>query len=57
MAIVNGMRPIHPVEILRGEFLIPMKLNAHALAMALRLPAPRINDILAHRRRRSRRRS
>ena len=50
MAIINGMRPIHPGEILREEFLIPMNLNAHALAMALRLPAPRINDIVRERR-------
>ena len=50
MAIVNGMRPIHPGEILREEFLIPMNLNAYALAMALRLPAPRINDIVRERR-------
>ena len=50
MAIVNKMRPIHPGEILREEFLIPMSLNAHALAMALRLPAPRINDIVRERR-------
>ncbi len=50
MAIANGMRPIHPGEILREEFLIPMNLNAHALAMALRLPAPRINDIVRERR-------
>ncbi len=46
----RGMRPIHPGEILREEFLIPMNLNAHALAMALRLPAPRINDIVRERR-------
>ena len=45
MAIVNGMRPIHPGEILREEFLLPMNLSAHALAIALRLPALRINDI------------
>ena len=50
MAIVNKMRPIHPGEILREEFLIPMSLNAHALAMALRLPVPRINDIVRERR-------
>ena len=37
MAIINGMYPIHSGEILREEFLIPMNLNAHALAMALRL--------------------
>jgi antitoxin HigA-1 len=50
MAIVNGMRPIHPGEILREEFMIPLGLNAHALAMALRMPAPRINDIVRERR-------
>ncbi len=44
------MRPIHPGEILREEFLIPMRLNAHALAMAMRLPAPSINDIVRERR-------
>ena len=50
MAIVNGMRPIHPGEILREEFLLPMNLSAHALAIALRLPAPRINDIAREKR-------
>lgn len=44
--IVNGMRPIHPGEVLREEFLLPMGLSAHALAMALHVPAPRINDIV-----------
>jgi antitoxin HigA-1 len=46
----NGMRPIHPGEILREEFLIPMNLTAHALALALHVPAPRINDITLERR-------
>ena len=46
----NGMRPIHPGEILREEFLIPMNLTAHALAVALHVPAPRINDIVRERR-------
>ena len=50
MAIISGMRPIHPGEILREEFLTPMGLNAHSLAMALRLPAPRINNIVRERR-------
>lgn len=50
MAIVNGMRPIHPGEILREEFMVPLGLSAHALAMALRVPAPRINDIVRERR-------
>lgn len=50
MAIVNGMRPIHPGEVLREEFMIPLGLSANALAMALRVPTPRINDIARERR-------
>lgn len=46
----NGMRAIHPGEVLREEFLRPHKLTAHALAMALQVPAPRINDIVRERR-------
>lgn len=45
MAATNHMRPIHPGEILREEFLLPLNLSANALAMARRVPAPRINDI------------
>ena len=48
--IKNGMRPIHPGEILREEFLLPLAMTAHALAMALQVPAPRINDIVRERR-------
>jgi len=44
------MRPIHPGEVLREEFLAPLGVNAHALAMALKVPAPRINDIVRERR-------
>jgi len=40
------MRPIHPGEILREEFLAPLKMRAHALAQELKVPAPRINDIV-----------
>jgi addiction module HigA family antidote len=47
---MNKMRPIHPGEILREEFLVPHGLSAHALAQALRVPAPRINDIARERR-------
>ena len=46
----NGMRPIHPGEVLREDFLIPLGMSAHALATALRVPAPRINDIVRERR-------
>ena len=48
--IKNGMRPIHPGEILREEFLVPLNMSAHALAMALHVPAPRINDIVREKR-------
>lgn len=46
----NRMRPIHPGEILREEFLMELGLTAHALAMELKVPAPRINDIVRERR-------
>jgi addiction module HigA family antidote len=48
--IINNMRPIHPGEILREEFLLPLGMTAHALAMAIRVPAPRINDIVREKR-------
>ena len=47
---LNKMRAIHPGEILREEFLIPLGLSAHALAVALRVAAPRINDIVREKR-------
>jgi addiction module HigA family antidote len=47
---INKMRPIHPGEILREEFLLPLEMTPHALAMALRVPASRVNDIVLERR-------
>lgn len=44
------MRPIHPGEVLREEFLLPLGMSAHALALELKVPAPRINDIVRERR-------
>lgn len=46
----NKMRPIHPGEVLREEFLLPMGMSGNALAMNLHVPAPRINDIVRERR-------
>lgn len=46
----NKMRPIHPGEILREEFLAPLDMSSHALAIELRVPAPRVNDIVRERR-------
>lgn len=50
MMIKNGMRPVHPGEILREDYLKPLGMSASALASALRVPAPRINDIVRERR-------
>ena len=44
------MWSIHPGEILREEFIVPLELSAQALAMELKVPAPRINDIVRERR-------
>ncbi len=46
----NGMRPVHPGEILREDYLVPLDMSANALAKALNVPAPRINDIVRERR-------
>jgi len=46
----NKMRPIHPGEILREEFLIPLDMSVNALAIALRVPATRIHEIVKERR-------
>ena len=41
---------IHPGEILREEFLKPLGMTAYELAKRLRVPVPRINDIVLQRR-------
>jgi addiction module HigA family antidote len=39
--------PIHPGEILLEEFLKPLEINPHQLAIALRVPPNRIAQIIA----------
>lgn len=46
----NGMRAVHPGEVLREDYLVPLGLNAGTLAKALKVPAPRINEIVRERR-------
>ncbi len=46
----NGMRPVHPGEILREDYLVPLGMSANALAKALNVPAPRVNDVVRERR-------
>jgi len=44
------MRPVHPGEVLRQDFLMPLGMSANALAKGLSIPAPRINDVVRERR-------
>jgi len=46
----NKMRPIHPGEILRQEFLEELGLSANQLAQAIGVPANRVSEIVAERR-------
>ncbi|MFJ2390764.1 HigA family addiction module antitoxin [Pseudomonas koreensis] len=46
----NGMRPVHPGEILKEEYLEPLSLTAAALARALNVSTPTVNDIVLQRR-------
>lgn len=47
---VNRMRPVHPGEVLREDFLLPLGLSVNALAVALDVPATRIHEIVKERR-------
>jgi len=38
--------PLHPGEVLLEEFLKPMGLSQHQLALNMRVPAQKINDIV-----------
>jgi len=42
----NKMRPIHPGEVLKEEFLAPIGMSPHALAVRLRVTPSRINEIV-----------
>lgn len=50
MIQTDGMRPVHPGEILREDFLIPLDMSVNALAVALRIPATRLHEIVKERR-------
>ncbi len=40
------LAPVHPGEILQKEFLEPMGISQNKLALALHVPARRINEIV-----------
>jgi addiction module HigA family antidote len=50
MAFKNGMRPVHPGEVLREEYLKPLNMSVNALAKHLAIPVSRLNDIALERR-------
>jgi addiction module HigA family antidote len=47
---INRMRPIHPGEVLREDFLAPLGMSVNALALALAVPATRLHEIVKERR-------
>lgn len=46
----SKLPPIHPGEILREDFMKPLRLTAHRLAMDIHVPATRITEIIHERR-------
>jgi len=46
----NGMRPVHPGEVLREDYLAPIGMSVNALAQHLHVPTTRMNDIVHERR-------
>lgn len=50
MAFRNGMRPVHPGEVLREDYLVPLEMSVNALAKALSISTPRINDVVREKR-------
>ena len=47
---VNRMPPVHPGEILREDFLVPLDMSVNALSIELGVPATRMHEIVNGRR-------
>lgn len=45
------LKPVHPGEVLLEEFIKPMNLSQNQVALAIRVPARRINEIIQGKRR------
>ncbi len=50
VASASKLRPVHPGEILRTDFLEPLDISVYALAKAIHVPRSRANDIVLERR-------
>ena len=50
--VTTGRRlsPVHPGGILHDEFLRPMESSVYRLAQELKIPRPRLNDVVLGRR-------
>jgi addiction module HigA family antidote len=48
--MAKKLKPIHPGEQLREEFMVPLELSSNALARALGVTPARINEIVRGRR-------
>src|SRR5207245_6193415 len=48
--MAKRLKPVHPGEILREEFMAPLGLSMNRMAMDLRVPVTRIADIVNERR-------
>jgi len=46
----KALKPVHPGEILREEFLKPLRLSMNALALDLHVPVTRIAELVHERR-------
>jgi antitoxin HigA-1 len=48
--MTKKLKPVHPGEILRKEFMVPLGLSMNRVAMDLRVPVTRIADIVNEKR-------
>ena len=48
--MAKNLKPVHPGEILKEEFMVPLGLSMNKMAMDLRVPVTRIADIVNERR-------
>ena len=48
--MTKKLKPVHPGEILRDEFMVPLGLSMNRVAMDLRVPVTRIADIVNEKR-------
>jgi addiction module HigA family antidote len=48
--MTKKLKPVHPGEILREEFMRPLRLSMNGVAMDLRVPVTRIADIVNEKR-------